>query len=276
MLVAWPTFVQALANRWQLRRSVGPVARTRRQVDDPAAMARQIKDLARRFGADLVGITTMGADAVYGDPPVYGDPLGFRYAICLGRGMNREAVADIPGDRAQTEVQRSYRLIARAAIRLAEEIRAMGWPARAFGDSKTSDILHIPLAIRAGLGELGKHGSLISRALGSGMRLATVLTDLPLTTDSPVDLGVDDFCASCRRCVEDCPPDAIFETKQMVRGVRKWYVDFDKCIPYFAMTRGCGICIHVCPWSTPGAGGAISAKMLAKRKKTPAKPGKAE
>ncbi len=28
----------------------------------------------------------------------------------------------------------------------------------------------------------------------------------------------------------------------------KWYVDFDKCIPYFTKTHGCTICIEVCPW----------------------------
>ena len=63
----------------------------------------------------------------------------------------------------------------------------------------------------------------------------------------------------------DCPPDAISDEKQMVRGGRKWYVDFDKCVPYFAETGGCAICIEVCPWSEPGRGPALSAKLLAKR-----------
>ena len=33
-------------------------------------------------------------------------------------------------------------------------------------------------------------------------------------------------------------PDAIAEGKQMVRAVERWYVDFDKCIPYFAAAAG--------------------------------------
>jgi epoxyqueuosine reductase QueG len=37
----------------------------------------------------------------------------------------------------------------------------------------------------------------------------------------------------------------------MVRGVERWYVDFDKCIPYFAEAASCGICIAVCPWTRP-------------------------
>jgi len=50
----------------------------------------------------------------------------------------------------------------------------------------------------------------------------------------------------------------------------KWYVDFDKCIPYFVETRACGICIEVCPWSEPGQGAWLSEKLLAQREKRPA------
>jgi epoxyqueuosine reductase QueG len=53
----------------------------------------------------------------------------------------------------------------------------------------------------------------------------------------------------------------------MVRGVEKWYVDFDKCIPYFNETHGCGICIAVCPWSRPGTAPRLAEKMLRRRKR---------
>ncbi len=92
-----------------------------------------------------------------------------------------------------------------------------------------------------------------------------MVTDLPLATDEEVDIGVDDLCLSCRRCVLDCPPEAISEQKQLVRGEEKWYVDFDKCVPYFTKTYGCAICIQVCPWSEPGRGPKLSDKLLAAR-----------
>ena len=163
------------------------------------------------------------------------------------------------------EVLSAYRRVTRIAIELSGRIRAMGWPAKAYGDTKTGEILHIPLALAAGLGQLGKHGSIISREYGSNFRLATVATDLPLASGYPLDLGVDDVCLTCRRCTIDCPPGAISDEKMMVRGVRKWYVDFDKCVPYFAETGGCAICIEVCPWSEPGRGPMISQAALAKR-----------
>ena len=54
--------------------------------------------------------------------------------------------------------------------------------------------------------------------------------------------------------------------KQLVRGERKWYVDFDKCIPYFVKTCGCAICIEVCPWSEPGRGPGLSARLIEVRR----------
>jgi epoxyqueuosine reductase QueG len=112
-------------------------------------------------------------------------------------------------------------------------------------------LLLIPPAIAAGLGELGKHGSLISPRFGSGVRLAGVTTDMPLVPTGPIHFGADEFCATCQVCTQACPPGAIAPNKQMVRGVERWYVDFDRCIPYFAEAASCGICIAECPWTRP-------------------------
>jgi epoxyqueuosine reductase len=257
----WSVVRHVIANTWQLRLSDGPVRPERREVADARAMADEIKALARRLGATLVGVAEVTDEDLY-----EGREPGLRYAICLGLPMDRGEMMHAPQARAAAEVMRTYREIARIAIRLAEAIRCMGWPARAYGNPNSTDILLIPLAVRAGLGELGKHGSMIAVEHGSNFRLAAVLTDLPLALDTPVDKGVDDVCLLCRRCVDDCPPRAIHEAKQWVRGQRKWYVDFDKCIPYFVKTCGCAICIEVCPWSEPGRGPSLSARVLELRR----------
>ncbi len=223
-------------------------------------MAETIKSAARSIGAELVGVTEVPEEALY-----EGRDTPFKFAICLGLSMNRDAMVHVPQEPAAVEVMRSYRVVARIAVKLAEKIRGMGWPARAYGNPNGTDILHIPLAVSAGLGQLGKHGSIISKEFGSNFRLATVLTDLPMATDQPVDIGVEDICLTCRRCVLDCPPDAIYNEKQLVRGEKKWYVDFDKCVPYFVKTLGCAICIEVCPWSEPGRGPVLSEQLLARR-----------
>ena len=256
----WGVVRHLLANVWQLRRQDGPVARQRRNVGDREAMAAEIKDEALRAGAALVGITRITEEDLY-----EGREVPYEYAICIGLDMNRAEMAHIPHERAAAEVMRAYREVSRVAIEVAATIRAMGWPAKAYGNPNATDILHIPLAIRAGLGQLGKHGSMISREHGSNFRLAAVLTDLPMTLDQPVDIAVDDLCIDCVRCVIDCPADAISNEKQLVRGEHKWYVDFDKCIPYFVKTYGCAICIEVCPWSEPGRGFDLTDLLLQRR-----------
>ncbi len=265
--MGWGSMLQRLRNMWQLRNANGPVAGTKAPVDDPARMATEIKakarEIARRHGAEvIVGIAEIGAASMLdvGSVPC-------KYAICIGMPMNRDIMEHAPQPDAGTEVMRAYRKVARIAIELSKAIRKMGYPAKAFGETKTTDLIQIPAAINAGLGQLGKHGSMISKEFGSNFRLSTVATDLPLALDAPVDIGVDDLCATCRRCTIDCPPGAILDEKQMVRGVEKWYVDFDKCAPYFSENGGCAICIEVCPWSEPGRGPKLSEQLLAKRAK---------
>ena len=123
----------------------------------------------------------------------------------------------------------------------------------------------IPAAIAAGLGELGKHGSIIHRKLGSSFRLGSITVDIPLHADEPDEFGVDDFCSRCQVCQKACPPNALASEKQMVRGELKWYVDFDKCIPFFNETAGCSICISRCPWSRPGIADNLLAKLARRR-----------
>ena len=252
----------ALKLRWKLRRAAGPVAKKRVEVNDPVEMSARIKQKARELGAGIVGITEFTEHDLYDDVE-----LKFRYAICIGVPMRREAMAGVPDAAAGEEVQRAYDEVGSIAVELAEYIRSLGWPAYGYGDPRSTDVLQIPLAIRAGLGELGKHGSLICTEYGSNVRLSNVGTNLPLVCDEAVDIAVDDLCLGCRRCTTDCPPDAIRDEKQWVRGENRWYVDFDKCVPYFSATYGCAICIQVCPWSEPDRGPKLSQMLLAKRAK---------
>ena len=70
--------------------------------------------------------------------------------------------------------------------------------------------------------------------------------------NSNVDFWTDEeivkFNIKARSCEDACPPEAIASDKQLVRGDVKWYVDFDKCLPFFNEHQGCAVCIAVCPW----------------------------
>jgi epoxyqueuosine reductase len=235
-----------------------PVAAGR--VDQPAAAwTRIVKDFALANEADLVGIARVDLQWIF-----EGYELADPFVIVLGITMDHAILSQVPSTaehpEGQLEVAVAYNRGARAAMKLANFVRAQGWDASAHLGPWASMLSMMPAALACGFGELGKHGSLINRVHGSSFRLAAVTTALPLVPDAPDAFGADDFCTRCQVCRNACPPDAIFDAKQLVRGVEKWYVDFDKCIPYFNETYGCGICIAVCPWSTPRR-----APMLAER-----------
>jgi NAD-dependent dihydropyrimidine dehydrogenase PreA subunit len=254
----WRVVLWIMRNIWRLRRSTGRPAREQKPIVDPSAMTREIEALARRLGADLVGVTTMKPG--YVDE---GHQVPYENVISIGISMDRGRMMGVPDSASAVEVMRAYAELGRVTSALAEEIRGWGWPARAYGNPNSGDLLHIPVAIDCGFGQLGKHGSLISKEHGSNFRLGCVVTDLPLAvTPGPVDIGVEDLCARCNLCVRDCPVEAIFPEKQTVRGVQKWYVDFDRCVYYFCETSGCGICIEVCPWSEEGRGPWLSDRLL--------------
>ncbi|HTW90029.1 MAG TPA: 4Fe-4S dicluster domain-containing protein [Candidatus Binataceae bacterium] len=242
----------------QRRTPPTPIARERAQ-DAPANWAARVKQFALDNEADLVGITPLNPDWVF-EPCSISEP----WVIVLGVKMDYEQLATAPEAPSGIEVLRQYNRGHRAATKLSSWIRSQGWNARGFGVPFATPLVMIPAAIAAGLGELGKHGSLINRELGSSFRLAYVLTDLPLVADRPDHFGVDEFCTNCRLCTAQCPPQAIYDSKQMVRGDFKWYVDFDKCVPYFNDTYGCGICLAACPWSRPGVAVSLAEKMTRK------------
>lgn len=181
--------------------------------------------------------------------------------VILGVQHDYDAIATAPEDPAGLEVTRQYARAAAAAKKIAGWLRTEGWEAEPLTGPMTSDIAMVPAALECGFGELGKHGSLINPEFGASFRLSAVLTDAPFAPTPRREFGVDEFCRSCRICEDACPPFALSPDKQMVRGVERWYVDFDKCLPFFNQTHGCAICIAVCPWSRPGVGFNLADKL---------------
>jgi epoxyqueuosine reductase QueG len=223
-------------------------------------LAAEVKAFALAHEADAVGIAAMD--------PLYvfeGYTIEEPWVIVLALAHNYERLRQVPSDETNgvgvCDIGDQYARGTRSSYALANWIRSQGYNARAFPGPMADALLLIPPAIASGLGELGKHGSLISPQFGAGVRLAGVTTDMPLVETAPIRFGADDFCQSCQACTRACPPAAIQEQKQTVRGVERWYVDFDKCIPYFAEAASCGICIATCPWTKPGARPKLLSRM---------------
>jgi Pyruvate/2-oxoacid:ferredoxin oxidoreductase delta subunit len=238
----------------------GPVQYEAGDVDE---LTRQIKEYTLELGADDVGIADYDPSFTFADREV----LPHSRVIAFALGMKYDLMADI-GPASQEEVHRVYFKMLDIGVRLAQYIASFGYSATAHPNG--GELAHIPYAYLAGLGELGKHGSLISPKLGSSLRLALVSTDMPLTVDGPQDFGIDDICSHCNVCTRYCPADAIKPDKETVAGVTRWYVDTPACFPVFQQLWGCKICLAVCPFNGRSATNKDSykdiAKVLAKEK----------
>ncbi len=236
-----------------------PVSPTRVE-HSPAQWSDQAKTFALEHDADLTGIAAVDPMWVFD-----GYEVTAPWIVVLGVVMDHDNLATAPANQAGLEVQAQYNRGTRAARALANWIRGCGYQAEAHGGPWAGPLTLIPAALACGFGELGKHGSIINRSHGSSFRLAAVTTDMPLAADNADLFGADDFCTNCRVCVDACPPGAINHDKMTVRGIEKWYVDFDRCIPFFNDTLGCAICIAVCPWSRPGVAPSLAERMTRRR-----------
>ena len=228
----------------------------------PERFTEKIKAYSRLLGADLVGISELKSPFIYShrgrksypEKEPYGSPINLthKYAISLGFRENTDLINTAPFHSEMIETGKVYLQSAIVSVAIARYIRLLGYPARAH-HFRNYQVLPVPLAVEAGLGELGRCGFLITREFGNCLRLSTVTTDLPLICDNPIDFGIQDFCRMCKLCAEACPSGAIPEGgKTEVRGYRKWQLDDVKCITqWHRMGTDCGMCIGSCPWSLP-------------------------
>jgi epoxyqueuosine reductase QueG len=103
-------------------------------------------------------------------------------------------------------------------------------------------------------------GLLLTEAFGPRVRLCKVFTDLPLAPDTYRPFGATEFCRDCQACARHCPSKAITDgpvreggpTVSNLQGVRKWYVDPERCFRFWAANHAdCTVCIRVCPFNKP-------------------------
>ena len=257
-------FVQQIGNLGRLGAEGvvdGPVSPQRRELSAERA-TEKIKGFSYFLGADSVRVGPLHPAYVYthvgktwNDPArKRGAPIHLNHtnAISVAVGISPTLIKTGPVLPMITEVMRVYTKLANISTALASYIRALGYPARAHIISNYQ-VLCVPLAIDGGMGELGRHGLMITKELGSCLKLTTVTTDLPLVCDPPVDIGVDEFCQDCKICAESCPSGAISRgAKRIMRGVEKWAVNPEACYRVWNETgTDCGVCVASCPWTKP-------------------------
>jgi reductive dehalogenase len=231
----------------------------------PEANARIVKKAARFFGADLVGTCYAHPDLIYShemdliamDHHPIELPEGCEHAVVMAVEMDYGALHYSADAISGAVTGRGYSQQAIVAHYVAAFIRGLGYSAIPCGNDTA---LSIPLAMAAGLGELGRLGLLITEEYGPRVRLCKVFTDLPLSHDSLRSFGAAKFCETCRKCATHCSAQAIsFDGPTMEgpstanhSGVEKWYIDPEKCYLFWAQNwMDCIRCIAVCPFNKP-------------------------
>ena len=242
----------------------GEPAKTKKDFS-PDRANRKVKESARIYGADLVGVGPLRQEWTYshvgasgGDQPGYktwGTRIDLRKhtsAVAMGFCMNLELLNTAPHFPTILASAQAYAQSAWTAVQLADYIRQLGYSARAHHFS-SYEVLVIPVAVDCGLGELSRAGYLLTKEYGLGVRLSVVTTDMPLAHDESVDIGVQSFCEQCLICAEECPSGAIpLGGKTLHNGVMKWKLDQQKCYSYWHVNgTDCGICMAACPWTKP-------------------------
>lgn len=232
----------------QYPRFDGPVAQSRREFVSPADASEWVKGRARALGADLVGIAEIEPTDIYRDRSV-----NYRYAIVVGARMAYEQFVTVPSESAAVECLRIYFSLGETVLHLADELRAAGIACGVEHPIGDSSVLHVPLALKAGFGELGRHGSIIHPELGPLFRIGSILTNLEMVTDEPMDAGIAAFCDKCQACRIFCPADAIPDERYHDGtvdpiGNPRYVVDTGKCFPYFARANYCSACLSVCAY----------------------------
>lgn len=229
---------------------------------DPGQASRIVKGFARHLGAALVGICRVNPLWTYshrgeifsGNWDDWGKEIGapLPFAVVIATEMDLENVGAGPHTPALVESSANYAKGAYITTILGQWFGGLGYRAVAH-HNRHYDLLLVPLAIDAGLGELGRHGYLVADQLGPRVRLFAVTTDLPLQPDLPVDKGVEVFCRYCKKCASACPSRSVpQEGMTVINGLERWKLNEETCFEYWGKVgTDCSVCMGICPFSRP-------------------------
>lgn len=146
-----------------------------------------------------------------------------------------------------------HKVVRRRLAKLARQIvEEAGGTHRAFVDS--APVLEKPLAVKAGLGWVGKNTLVLNADSGSYFFLGEIFTDIPLELTLTTE---PDQCGSCKACLVQCPTNAFIAPRKL---------DARRCISYLTIESkepipldlrplignrvfGCDDCQLVCPWN---------------------------
>ena len=222
-----------------------------------------VQESTRGLGIDLFGVADLASARTFVRAQGGEHVARFPRAVSIGTRL-LDAVVDELHQHDNRSVIYAYRglynsvnaNLERTGLLVAKKIQDLGFKAYPIPPAQTLDqtrlegiISHKLTANLAGLGWIGKNCLLITPEFGPRVRLATILTDAPLTSGATMQ----NRCGECRQCVDICPAKAFTgipwspsETRDMRFKARlcKEYTDRRAEL----LGEGiCGLCVYICP-----------------------------
>jgi len=227
----------------------------------------ELRKFARQNGIDLIGFSEMGSDELFlrSENRAFLQNLGYHWAISIAARISVSASELLfrSGDSGllfyfDKHVRERAAVLESAAYNLCLHIEDMGFRAflvtglgTGYSDGGPKVVLsHITQAHLAGLGEMGDSGMLVTPQYGPRVRLATILTSLPLSAPENLPEGI---CTHCGLCGKICPSGSICGGRFDPLHPEKPYRDLAKCTAYrdnnlkTMGSRFCNLCQAVCP-----------------------------
>lgn len=222
---------------------------SKKTVVEPLEISKVLKNLAIHYGAMDIGIIYAADEFFYSHrgrhAKNYGETvdISLKNAIVFTVEMAKETINSAPRVSAGIETSKAYVDAAIIGMQLSYYIRNLGYNARCHMDGNYFMPV-MPLAVEAGLGEIGRNGLLISRKNGCFVRIGIITTDMGLTYDRKTKLDIKRFCRLCGLCAKTCPAKTISSSDD----VDDWRIEQEKCYEVWRnIGNDCGICISSCP-----------------------------
>ena len=209
---------------------------------------------AAELGADLFGVSETAKISQFLDPEIRDVARDLPFTISIAIRLHRrvfDSLIDGPNILYKHHYRTANFRLDSIIFRLGNFIQNAGYaslpiPASVYTDrvNQKAHLSHRHAAINAGLGFQGLNGLLVHPEYGAAVRLASLLTDMPLRSDSPLEAD----CGNCRACVTACPVNAISELGPGHFNGRACYEKLKKNLRQQGIgVYICGLCIKACP-----------------------------
>lgn len=165
---------------------------------------------------------------------------GYTCAVLFGKTLSKEYISTIKAGQEpkRKEVFNTEHKMDALAVKLADWLEEEGY--ESIAKLKSGRLPHKTVALRAGLGFIGKNNLLVTSQYGCALMLGKVLTTAPFITMSQIPQ--EPQCGNCNICVNVCPTQTLLDKTWSITTTREEIMVRKRCTL-------CLKCMVWCPYT---------------------------